>query len=43
MGFDVVSIFTIALLTELVVVAGLALLLRSTRRAQDLSLKRFTK
>jgi hypothetical protein len=48
MGFNFVSLFTFALIGELVVVAALALLLRSTRRAIDLTelqgrTKRFTK
>jgi hypothetical protein len=37
MGFDLVSVFALALVGELVVVAALALLLRSTRRAIELA------
>jgi hypothetical protein len=48
MGFELVSLFTLALIGELVVVAALALLLRSTRRAIDRTdrherIERFTK
>jgi hypothetical protein len=37
MSFNLVSLFTFALISELVVVAALALLLRSTQRAIELT------
>jgi hypothetical protein len=50
MGFDIVSVFALALIGEVAVVVALALLLRSSRRAVDLAelhekplAKRFTK